>query len=101
MKSLRVTMPDGNKYDVPVDLIALHRAEYYAKHDTGKSSGPEFDKAIKQEFDYAMKNADEIMDWAPNNMNWSDVSEHAKKVAKPLSPEDFQEGWLNGDKEII
>jgi hypothetical protein len=101
MKFLRVTMPDGSQYDVPAYLIASNRATYYAECDTGETSGPEFDKIFKIEFDYAMACHDEIVDWAANNMNWSNVSGDSERVGGTLSPEDFQEGWLNGDKEIV
>lgn len=41
----------------------------------------------------------EIIDWASNNMNWNDVKDHAVKVS--VKEVDFQEGWVNGEKEVI
>ena len=44
----------------------------------------------------------EIEDWAANNMNWKDVVAFARKVeSHPMNDADFQEGWINGDKEIV
>lgn len=93
MKVLRITMPDGSEWEVPASIIAKHRASYY-----GEKEGPEVAKA---EYAHTMKSNDELLDWAPNNMDWSDVKQHAKMVLPPNPLEcDFQEGWLNGDREI-
>lgn len=92
-KHLRVTMPDGSKYDVPARIIADDRAKYYAGND------PE--TTYQEEFDFTMGDDFELQDWAANNMNWEDVAEHAIKVDEPLPPVDFQEGWINGKKEIV
>lgn len=93
MKVLRITMPDGSEWEVPASIIAKHRASYY-----GETEGPE---GYRKEYEHAMKSNDELLDWAPNNMDWKDVSEHAKQVLPPNPPEvDFQEAWLNGPKEI-
>lgn len=86
----RVTMPDGSRWDVPVQAIADSRDENYQddKEDTiafirAKSLG-----------------RGEIEDWAVNNMNWDDVKEYATQAVKPEEP-DLQDGWVNGEKEIV
>ena len=98
-KYLRVTMPDGSKWDVPAKLIAEKRARYHAKSDTGKESGPEFEKVFAKEVKYALEDEYEIVDWASNNMNWSDVEYVAVNVS--VMEVDFQEGWCNGEKEVV
>ena len=93
MKVLRITMQDGSEWEVPAEIIAKHRAAYYAEKE-----GPE---VLEKEFQHAMKCDDELLDWAPNNMDWKDVAAHARQVLPPNPPEiDFQEAWLNGPKEI-
>lgn len=89
-----VEMPNGERWSVPVRLIAEHRAKHYAHEfddDLAKSliedTGPLFDQ---DEY--------EIEDWARNNMNWDDVSSKAKMLA--TGETDYQEGWVNGDVEI-
>jgi len=96
-KYLWVTMGDGSKWDIPAQPIVEKRARYYAKSDTGKESGLEFDKVFKQ----LIEDTDDydIEDWASNNMNWSDVKDVAVKVS--TMEVDFQEGWVNGEKEVI
>lgn len=98
-KFLRVTMSDGSKYDVPAKLIAEDRAKYYAKLDSERG-GEDYYEAYRREFDFTMENNFELKDWAANNMNWEDVQEHAVKVHETIEV-DFQEGWVNGPKEII
>src|SRR5687767_5542107 len=94
MKILRVTMPDGSKWDVPADLIARSRALHYA-------GGDEKSVEFQREFDYTMGDNGELKDWAANNMNWIDICAHAKRAVQPLAQPDFQEGWVNGEKEIV
>ena len=90
-KYLRITMSDNSKWDVPAMLIAKHRAREIVKTDNETS----FDEEVK----FALEDEFEIMDWAANNMNWKDVVLQAHKVIEPQN--DCQEGWINGDKEII
>ena len=92
----RVTMPDGSTWEVPVRLIAENRAEYYVKE-----FGGDIENSLKigtlplfEEDDY------EIANWAKGNMDWSDVKEYAIQV-KSLEDPDFQEGWVNGNYEIV
>lgn len=95
MKVLRVNMPDGSKWDVPVEFIANNRAEHYAH---------EFNGNVQQSLDedtLPLFEADhyEIEDWAANNMNWSDVERMATMAVSGET--DYQEGWVNGDKTVI
>lgn len=83
MKVIRVTMPDESVWDVPVSIIQENWWEYYKDKD--------FDE---DEFD-----DDECIDWAQNNMNWKDVKDHARMVEGPKV--DFQDGWVNGDREVV
>ena len=90
-KYLRVTMPDNSKWDVPARLIAHDRAKYYA--EKGES--------YQEEYDYVINDDSELIDWAAGNMNWSDVKDMAMKIELPEPKVDYQEGWVNGEKEII
>lgn len=99
-KMIRVTMPDGSKWDVRAELVASNRAKYYAEQE---SSQEDRIRVFAEEYEYTLDDRSELLDWAANNMNWSDVSSEAVFVSEPpkLSAEDFQEGWINGDKEVI
>lgn len=103
-KYLQVTMPNGERWAVPISIIAHSRATYYADKDAKEDglSQEERDELYKEEYSYTMEDKYEIHDWAPNNMNWVDVREHAIRIG-PVEPtdRDFQEGWINGEKKII
>ena len=87
---LRVTMPDGSKWDVPAWVIADNRAKYY------KEQGENY----QEEYDVALENDGVLMDWAAGDMDWSDVKSTARKVITG-DEVDYQEGWVNGDKEVV
>jgi len=94
---LRVTMPDGSQWDVPVDVIARNRAEHYK----GEFDN-DVERSLKEDtLPFFARNLFEIEDWAANNMNWDDVSEHATEAGKSKNRCDYEEGWANGEKEII
>lgn len=82
---LRVTMPDGSRWDVPLVLVAIDKAGYY--DDTSEAD--------------ELADPAGLIDWAENNMNWSDVASHASKVTESPKGIDYQEGWINGEKEIV
>lgn len=95
-KYLSITMPDGSKWGVPVDMIARSRAEHYASEFDG-----DVDKSLAEDTGPLFESdAYEIEDWAANNMNWSDFDGHQIKLENaPL--QDFRDGWANGDKELV
>lgn len=97
-KYLAVTQRDGSVWGVPVDLIALNRAEHYKSEfggDLGRSLA-EDTMPLFEEDKY------EIQDWAVNQMNWSDFNGHQKLLlpCSALTEQDFQDAWLGGDKHI-
>lgn len=94
-KAYIITMPDGSEWAIPLAIIARSRAAYYA---------PEFGDDIERslaEDTIPLFEADsyEVRDWACNEMNWSEVAEHAVKV-KDAEPVDFDEGWIDGDWKV-
>ena len=94
-KQYVVEMPNGDRFAVPVRVIAESRAKWYAKEFDGDAT-----KSLNE--DTAPLFSDdpyEIEDWAKNNMNWLDVSASAKLITS--TPVDYQDGWINGDCEII
>lgn len=96
-KQIHVTMPDGSVWAVPAELVAEPRARYYAKVDA--SRGADFDEAYAHEMEHA--DADDLIDWAHNNMDWEDVQANAKLVVTPDSHVDYQEGWVNGEMRLV
>jgi hypothetical protein len=95
--SLRVTMPNGSRWDVPVMAIARNRATNYASEYDGDAERSLHEDTLPL-FDAAPS---EISDWAANNMDWSDVASVAVRVPDEARPVDYQEGWVNGAKELV
>lgn len=92
-KILRVTMPDGSKWDYSVEAIALNRATYYAKE-----FGEDVQKSLDEDTIPLFNSDDyEIEDWAINNMNYDTIS-YSIETRGTI---DYQEGWLNGEKEVL
>ncbi len=88
----RVEMGDLSKWDVPVQVIADSRDEFYLE-DEEDTIGSIRAGSLSDS---------EINDWAGNEMNWSDVREYAIPV--PVTQQkkiNWQEGWTNGEKEIV
>lgn len=98
MKYLLVTMPDDSRWKVPAKLVAEDRAKYYSLRDGG--SPKDVLKTFNNEKQYTLEDDEELIDWARNNLNWSDVSGQAVKVDDEATT-DFQEGWVNGPMEVI
>lgn len=95
MKMLKIEMPDGSKWGVPVVIIARNRAAQYAHEYGGDVQKSLLDDTVPlfESDDY------EVEDWAANNMNWVDVKEYAQLLEQREC--DYQEGWVNGDKSVI
>lgn len=90
-KMLRVDMPDTSVWQVPASIIAENRAIYMTK---------KFPKEGDFQYFYNESMDDDLLiDWASNNMNWDEVDRVAELYQEPNV--DFQEGWVNGNKEIV
>lgn len=98
-KYLRVTMSDGSEWDAPAKLIANDRARCYCSREK-LGNAKAYNDLFQKEFDYAINNDAELLDWAAGNMNWLDVAMEAEQTKMP-DDVDYQEGWVNGKKQII
>lgn len=89
---IQVKMPDGSVWAVPARIVAESYATHYASADP--------DSNYRDEYSHALQNASTLLDWAANNMNWSQVKLYAVKleVAEPVN---YQEGWVNGEKAVV
>uniref|UniRef100_A0A7M2QNJ7 Uncharacterized protein n=1 Tax=feces metagenome TaxID=1861841 RepID=A0A7M2QNJ7_9ZZZZ len=94
-KFMTVTMPDNSVWKIPTDVIARHRAAYYAK-EHGITLEESLEQCTQPLFE---QYPDEIEDWSENNMNWSDVQPHATMI-RP-GEVDYDDGWANGVKGFI
>lgn len=96
---IRVKMPDGSYWYVPVMVVARDRAKHYAH---------EFDGDVQRSLDedtipLFREDRGEILDWACNNMNWEDVAKDAWQASgpKPLTDERKAQAWPNAPKSVV
>jgi hypothetical protein len=91
-----VTMPDGSRWAIPLELIARDRAEEYADE-----FGGDIERSLAEDtIPLFTDDTYEAHDWAANNMNWSDVKKHARELPRKARAVDYQEGWMNGEWEL-
>lgn len=99
-KTLRITAGNGEVWDIPANVIATHRANYFVRKGYGKNPICEqatlAAKMFREEFAFAIADSYELIDWARNNMGWSDLSDYATKV-KDATVAPIEDAWNNGD----
>lgn len=70
MKVINANTPWG-QYRIPAGAVAANRATYYSSKDGDYAA----------EFQYAMEDDYELIDWLLNNMDWKDVKAEAVKFS--------------------
>lgn len=70
---------------VPVHIIAKHRADYFQKQEGSCVT------QWQLEYNYAVDDVGEAIDWFCNNMDWADVAKHATLVKHEtrVEPQDW------------
>ena len=87
-----VTMPDGSRWEVPVELIAKNRAAEYLDE-----FGYDLELSLNTDtIPLFQQCPEQVMEWAQNNMNWSEVMNVARRISDPIAP-DYKDGWVNGE----
>lgn len=79
-KKLIVTMSDKTRWAIPADLIARHRARYYAERDSKRDDVDYYMEIFHAEVEIALNDEYELLDWASNSMDWKDVARFARFV---------------------
>ena len=94
LKYLIVIMPDHTIWRIPALFIAEDRAKYYVEHDGDPS-------IFDDEVEFALTDEYELVDWANNNMNWSEVVSVAEKMPNEIIPCSYERAWPNAEKRTI
>jgi len=92
---MTVEMQDGSTWGVPVAMIARNRAAHYANE-----FGGDIERSLAEDTIPLFEHPGEILDWAVNNMNWSDFDGRQVKVTDAPAP-DFQDAWMSGKKGFV
>ena len=88
---LRVEMGDGSRWDVPAQVIVDDRDAHYSD---------EREDTVLYIREGSMP-AVEIREWGTSNMNWSDVVAFTRPAPPRVVKIDWEDGWVNGEKEIV
>lgn len=83
MKRVQITKGEYT-WEFPLSVIAQNRAKYYAETDP--------DTTFKEEFDHAMSDASDAMDWFLGNMDLTEVPiDEVRLVSQPTQPPRFHD----------
>ncbi len=98
---IEVEFSDGRVFRVRASIIAEDRARYLANNDNpGGSSSTNWLQTFEAEFDYAIDDNAELLDWANNNMDWAQLETAAVEVqAKKVIDQNAE--WSNAKKQVI
>jgi len=101
-KVLRVQMLDGTVYDIPAEIIAEHRAEYYEDNSAQKltyHASSVQPRVRSAEVEFALKNDNVLIEWASNRMKWEELEKHAVRVYPDTQT--YEKQWAEANKKII
>lgn len=93
-KKYYLKFSDGSTWAVPVHLIMMNHAEFYA----GRSGSDPMEVLEKETIPFFEEDDFNIEDWAKNNMNWDEVKDQAVQITPPAI--DFQSEWINSKVKI-
>lgn len=96
--TLEVEFSDGRIFRVRAAVIAEDRARYLANNDHS-GGGSLWRQTFEAEFDYALADNAELLDWANNNMDWSQLETSAVETFS--NPINRDAEWSNAEKRIL
>ena len=92
-KALVITFPNGDRFGVPIDVIARSRAAYYAD-EYGGDIGRSLAEDTLPLFD---ADPGEVIEWAAWEMNWSDVSARRLPAPESDAPDEVRDSMDRGE----
>jgi hypothetical protein len=101
-KFIRITMINGEKWEVPAEFVIKDRAKHLAENDS-KGDLEIYNKVYEEEYKNAFNDNDLIVEWARNNTDWKDVENLAFKVSPPppLTRKDKETAWGSGEMTVV
>jgi hypothetical protein len=75
---IQIAFPSGHLYEIATDVVALDRAK--TMQGLHGDEFPTLDSALEDTNDLFKEDANEIQDWARNNMNWSELAPQARLI---------------------
>lgn len=90
MKIIELKFEDGERWEVPLEFVAKHRADYY-------KSKRKDDFDYQSEIDFVIHDDYEGHNWLQNNMDFEDFKEVVKIIP---NTEPQTKDWINAEVEI-
>lgn len=106
VKHVRITFSNGETYEIPALKIGNNRGKYFADKQFGhqditEAPDPQWTNIYRAERDIAIKDNEQLIDWAENNMNWEDIESDAVLIPVDNSDLDKHAEWLKNEKTIV
>jgi hypothetical protein len=95
MKILHLTALDGSEWHIPLEPVSRAYAAYLK---TLREFANDTDEQVRAHVEQTA--GSDLIDFARNDMDWSDVKEQAVMV-KAMDPEDMADSWVNGKMRVI
>ena len=95
MTYLHVRFSDNSVWRVPLYVVAEHRAKVYMDE-----FGNDLNRSLVEDTNPLFEDGYEVVDWASNNMDWKDLSQHAEKVSNIVEP-DYHAEWTNAKMKVV
>lgn len=99
MRYIEVQFSDHSVWRIPAHSIADSRARYFATIDSERGDGP-YEEVYNSEYTYTINDKYELLDWAANNLNWSDIGHFARRLDTVYTM-DYEREWTNARREVI
>ncbi len=92
-----VEFSDGLVWSIPVEIIANHRAGYYADIEEWT-----LEESLNNDtIPFFNEDPNNIIDWAQSNMNWGDVENYAQVIDRNKPNCDYGYEWCNADMDYV
>ena len=94
---------ESDEWVIPLRVVAEHRAAYFASTDEFDSLEESLEEDTLRLFE---ESSYEAVDWASNNMNWSDVEDVAVPITQAVDSgtdepvHDPSERWVGAEKSV-
>jgi hypothetical protein len=95
-KFIKIRFSNGEVYEIPAEVIALERTNYYTTADgVAKDSAEWF-----EEYKFSLEDNYELEDWLTNNMNWSDIKDQAVLI-KDETDYNYDDEFFEAEIDVV
>ena len=97
-KVLQINMPDGSRWQAPIQPIAENRAHYFAERYARAHMGAGYDHRYAIELRESLADSRALIEWATNHMDWQGIN--AVQTGSP-STINYEDEWYNSAHKLV